>query len=64
MEELDLKELISMFLEKKLLIILVVIIFALMGAIYTLKFVTTIYQSTTRVPISSPVTALKIFSGS
>lgn len=47
MEELDLKELISMFLEKKLLIILVVIIFALMGAIYTLKFVTPIYQSTT-----------------
>lgn len=47
MEELDLKELISMFLEKKLLIVLVVIIFALMGAIYTLKFVTPIYQSTT-----------------
>ena len=47
MEELDLKELISMFLEKKLLIILVVSIFALMGAIYTLKFVTPIYQSTT-----------------
>ena len=47
MEELDLKELISMFLEKKLLIVLVVIIFALMGALYTLKFVTPIYQSTT-----------------
>ncbi len=47
MEELDLKELISMFLEKKLLIILVVIIFALIGAIYTLKFVTPIYQSST-----------------
>lgn len=47
MEELDLKELISMFLEKKLLIILVVIIFALMGAIYTLKFITPIYKSTT-----------------
>lgn len=47
MEELDLKELVSMFLEKKLLIILVVIIFALMGAIYTLKFITPIYQSST-----------------
>lgn len=47
MEELDLKELISMFLEKKILIILVVIIFALIGAIYTLKFVTPIYQSST-----------------
>lgn len=47
MEEIDLKELISMFLEKKLLIILVVIIFALIGAIYTLKFVTPIYRSST-----------------
>ena len=47
MEEIDLKELISMFFEKKLLIILVVIIFALIGAIYTLKFVTPIYKSST-----------------
>lgn len=47
MEELDLKELISMFLEKKILIVLIVIIFALLGAIYTLKFVTPLYQSQT-----------------
>lgn len=47
MEELDLKELISMFLDKKLLIILVVIIFALIGAIYTLNFITPIYKSST-----------------
>lgn len=47
MEELDLKELIAMFLEKKILIILVIIIFALMGAVYTLKFVTPIYRSST-----------------
>jgi capsular polysaccharide biosynthesis protein len=47
MEELDLKELISMFLSKKILIILVVIIFALIGAIYTLKFITPMYQSST-----------------
>ncbi len=47
MEELDLKELIAMFLEKKLLIILVVIIFALIGAIYTLNFITPIYKSST-----------------
>lgn len=47
MEELDLKELIAMFLEKKILIILVVIIFALIGTIYTLKFVTPIYRSST-----------------
>lgn len=47
MEELDLKELIAMFLEKKILIILVIIIFALLGAVYTLKFVTPIYRSST-----------------
>ena len=45
MEELDLKELISMFLEKKLLIILVIIIFAIMGAIYTLKFIVPEYEA-------------------
>ena len=47
MEELDLKELIAIFMKKKLLIILVVIIFALIGAIYTLKFITPMYESTT-----------------
>ncbi len=48
MEEIDLKELISMFMKRKILIILVVIIFALIGAIYTIKFITPTYQSTTR----------------
>lgn len=48
MEEIDLKELISMFMKRKILIILVVIIFALIGAIYTVKFITPTYQSTTR----------------
>ena len=47
MEELDLKELISIFFEKKILIILVVIIFAMLGAIYTLKFIVPEYQSET-----------------
>ncbi len=47
MEELDLKELISIFMKRKLLIILVVIIFSLLGAIYTLKFITPTYKSTT-----------------
>lgn len=47
MEELDLKELISIFMKRKLLIILVVIIFALIGAIYTIKFITPTYQSYT-----------------
>lgn len=49
MEELDLKELISIFLERKLLIILVVIIFSLIGAIYTFNFITPIYRSSTSV---------------
>lgn len=48
MEEIDLKELISMFMKRKVLIILVVIIFALIGAIYTVKFITPTYESTTR----------------
>lgn len=47
MEEIDLKELIDMFLRKKLLIILVVIVFAALGAIYTLKLITPEYQSLT-----------------
>lgn len=47
MEEIDLKELIDMFLRKKILIILVIIVFAALGAIYTLKFITPKYQSTT-----------------
>lgn len=47
MEEIDLKELISMFLEKKFLIILVVIIAAILGAIYTLKIIVPVYQSST-----------------
>lgn len=48
MEEIDLKELISMFMKRKILIILVVIIFGLIGAIYTVKFITPTYKSTTK----------------
>lgn len=47
MEELDLKELISIFMKHKVLIIMVVVIFALAGAIYTLKFITPLYTSET-----------------
>ena len=36
-----------MFMKRKVLIILVVIIFALLGAIYTIKFITPTYKSTT-----------------
>lgn len=47
MEELDLKELISIFLNKKYLIIIVLLIFAIMGIIYTSNFITPLYQSST-----------------
>ena len=47
MEEIDLKELIGMFLEKKFLIIFVVILFAILGAVYTTRFITPMYESST-----------------
>lgn len=47
MEEIDLKELIDMFLRKKFLIIFVIILSAALGVIYTLKFVVPKYQSET-----------------
>ena len=47
MEEIDLKELVEMFLEKKFLIIFVVILFAILGAVYTTHFITPMYQSST-----------------
>lgn len=47
MEEIDLKELIGMFLEKKFLIIFVVILFAILGVVYTTRFITPLYESST-----------------
>lgn len=47
MEELDLKELLQIFWEKKLQIILITAIFMTIGVIYTLVFVTPKYQSST-----------------
>lgn len=47
MEELDLKELISIFWSKKTQIILIVAIFMVIGVIYTIGFVTPVYQSST-----------------
>lgn len=47
MEELDLKELFSMFWNKKLQIILIVAIFAVIGVIYSVGFVTPVYTSST-----------------
>ena len=47
MEELDLKELFTMFWNKKIQIILIVAIFAVIGLIYTIGFVTPVYTSST-----------------
>lgn len=47
MEELDLKELISVFWSKRAQVILIVAIFIVIGVIYTIGFVTPVYQSST-----------------
>jgi len=49
MEELDLKELFNMFWSKKLLIILSIVVFAIIGAVYTIGFVTPVYESYTTI---------------
>ena len=47
MEELDLKELFNIFWSKKVQIILIILIFAVVGIIYTIGFVTPEYTSST-----------------
>ncbi len=47
MEELDLKELLTIFWEKKLQILLIVLIFAVIGIVYSYFVVKPEYQSTT-----------------
>lgn len=47
MEELNLKELFEIFWSKKVQIILIVLIFAVIGVIYTMGFVTPVYTSST-----------------
>ena len=47
MEELDLKELLMLFWNRKIKIILIVAIFMLIGVIYTIGFVTPVYTSST-----------------
>lgn len=49
MEELDLKELFNMFWSKKLVIVLSIAIFAIIGAVYTMGFVTPVYESYTTI---------------
>ncbi len=47
MEELGLKELVEIFWSKKVQIILILLIFAVIGVIYTMGFVTPVYTSST-----------------
>lgn len=53
MEEIDLKELLETFWQKKLLIILILAIFVTIGVIYTLGFVVPKYQSTTKLLLAT-----------
>ena len=53
MEELDLKELFSIFWHKKAAIFLIVLIFAIIGGIYTMGFVTPMYSASTTLVLAS-----------
>lgn len=52
MEELDIKELVSAFWNRKLAIFLIVAIFVIIGYVYTTNFVTPVYQSSTRLVLT------------
>lgn len=53
MEELDLKELLTIFWNKKVQIILIVAIFIVIGVIYTIGFVTPMYTSSTTILLAA-----------
>ena len=53
MEELDLKELFNIFWHKKIEILLIVLIFGVIGVIYTLGFVTPMYSASTTLVLAS-----------
>ena len=53
MEELDLRELFSVFWEKRVYFILLILIFSVIGAIYTMTLVTPKYQSETKLVLVS-----------
>lgn len=53
MEELDLKELFNIFWNKKIQIIIIVLIFSLIGIVYTLGFTTPMYSSSTTFLLAS-----------
>ena len=53
MEELDLKELFNIFWRKKIEILLIVLIFGVIGVIYTMGFVTPMYSASTTLVLAS-----------
>lgn len=53
MEELDLKELIMLFWNKKIQILLIIAIFIAIGIIYTIGFVTPVYTSSTSLVLAT-----------
>lgn len=53
MEELDLKELFTIFWNKKIQIILIILIFIVIGIIYTVGFTTPMYSSSTTLVLAS-----------
>ena len=59
MEELDLKELFNIFWAKKVQIILIIIIFAVVGFIYTVGFVTPEYTASTTLVLATSNTGDK-----
>ena len=64
MEELDLKELVQIFWEKKIQIILITAIFIALGIIYSLAFVVPKYESTTTLLLSTNSPASSDVGGS
>ncbi len=57
MEELDLKELLMLFWNKKVKILLIVAIFIALGIIYTIGFVTPVYTSSTTLVLATSETS-------
>ena len=53
MEDIDLKELFMIFWNKKIQIILLVILFAIIGAIYTIGVITPMYTSSTTLVLAT-----------
>ena len=53
MEELDLKELFDLFWSKKVLIILIILMFIIIGIIYTIGFTVPMYSSSTTLVLAT-----------